>query len=122
MEGLSSRFLGGAEAKRHLEAMAQFRQAADISSRLYAADRGNAGRAERLANVYAALAGTAAELAAATRSRADAAPHWRLARDWATESLGYWTAVSGEGPLAQSAQAEVEGLRQLVAQAAAALK
>ena len=79
---------------RRVDALGQLRQALEIVSRLYATSPANLDRAQRLANVYGALAGTASELAAAAGSKAAANPYCHDTKRWAQRGMEVWGAIA----------------------------
>jgi tetratricopeptide (TPR) repeat protein/tRNA A-37 threonylcarbamoyl transferase component Bud32 len=103
------------KAGRGLEAIPHFRQALAMVSSLYEADRSNDGAGERVADVYGALAGTNAELAAATTDKAEAARRWAEARAWANKSLDIWVGHRARGTLSARGKEELDSIVGLIA-------
>ena len=87
----------------------------------YRSDPANGVVAERVANVYSALAGTYAGLASGARSRPSALPHWREARTWALKSREVREVQRETGPLSEAATRDLDSLVDLVARCDAAL-
>ena len=110
------------KAGRPSEAISQFQQALTMASRLHTADAANLSYAERLANVYGALTEPRSSPLSAKHGRAAAAPYWHDVNTWAQKSLDLWETMARTRPLSKSGQAEVEGLRGLIATSAAALR
>jgi eukaryotic-like serine/threonine-protein kinase len=109
------------KAGRFGEAIPHYLEAREIAADRYARDPTNVVAAERLANVYGALAGTHAAMASAATRRVEAAADWREARASAQKSLDIWDQQRAKGALSATAKGERKGLADLVARCDAEL-
>jgi len=95
----------------------------EIRKSLYAADAGNKGRQEAVANSYRTLGDTEVILASRPREPAGKqAVHWREARSWYRQALQIYLSLRGDGALRGENAGEPERISREIARCDDALE
>jgi serine/threonine protein kinase/tetratricopeptide (TPR) repeat protein len=95
----------------------------EIRKKLYAADPGNKGRQEAVANSYRTLGDTEVIFASSPRlSASKRVAHWREARSWYTLALQIYLSLRSDGALRGEDTGEPDRIAQELAKCSAALE